>query len=128
MAPSFYDISVGTYLQTLGGVIGFLEKGRGYCEANGIDLNEVVETRLYRDMHPFRFQLWAVEHLTRRAWKALEAGRFSPPRPLPPLGFTRPHQLLVDSHAEPAKGSRASGHAPQGGQATFPIGEFKNLC
>ena len=36
MAISFYDTSVGTYLQTLGGVIGFLEKGRAHCEANGI--------------------------------------------------------------------------------------------
>jgi len=53
MAISFYDTSVGTYLQTLGGVIGFLEKGRAHCEANAIDLNDVVETRLHPDMHPF---------------------------------------------------------------------------
>src|SRR4029453_7061349 len=85
MAISFYDASIGTYLQTLGGVIGVLEKGRAHCAGNGIDLNQVVATRLYPDMHPFRFQIWAVEHMTRGALKGLETGRFSPPAPLPEL-------------------------------------------
>src|SRR5262249_56102217 len=83
MAVSFYDTSVGTYLQTLGGVIGFLEKGRAHCEVNGIDLKDLVGTRLYPDMHPFRFQLWAVEHMTAGALRGLQTARFSPPAPPP---------------------------------------------
>ena len=62
MAISLYDISVASFLQTLGGVAGFLDKGLSHCETAGIDLNELVETRLRPDMLPFRFQVIAVAH------------------------------------------------------------------
>jgi len=127
MAISFYDTSLGTYLQTLGGVIGFLEKGRAHCEANGIDLNAVVETRLYPDMHPFRFQLVAVEHMTVGALKALQTGRFSPPGPVPELDYAGLEQLVADAHAELAKVSRESVDALEGKQVLFQIGDFKML-
>lgn len=127
MAVSFYDISIGTYLQTLGGVIGFLEKGRAHCEANGIDLNEVVQTRLFPDMHPFRFQLWAVEHMTRGALKGLETGRFSPPGPLPELDFAGLQRLVVEARDELAKVPRETVEALEGTQVTFQIGGFELL-
>jgi uncharacterized protein len=127
MAISFYDASIGTYLQTLGGVIGFLETGRAHCEANGIDLNEVVATRLYPDMHPFRFQLWGVEHMTVGALKGLQTGRFSPPRPLPELDYAGLQQLVVEARDELAKVSRESADALEDGQVTFQIGDFKML-
>ena len=127
MAVSFYDTSVGTYLQTLGGVIGFLEMGRAHCEANGIDLNEVVATRLYPDMHPFRFQLWAVEHMTRGALKGLQTGRFSPPGPVKELDYAGLQQLVADARDELSKVSRESADALEGNQVTFQIGDFKML-
>jgi uncharacterized protein len=127
MAVSFYDLSIGTYLQTLGGVIGFLEKGRAHCEANGIDLKEVVETRLYPDMHPFRFQLWAVAHMTVGALKGLQSGRFSPPAPVKELDYAGLQQLVTDAHAEVGKVSRETAEALEGNQVTFQIGDFKML-
>src|SRR5262245_39575808 len=116
MAISLYDASIGSYLQTLGAVTGFLEKGRAHCEANGIDLNEIVEMRLISDMNPFRFQIWAVEHMTRGALKGLQTGRFSPPAPLQPLDFGGLQQLVKDTHAELAAVSRASVDALEGNQ------------
>jgi hypothetical protein len=127
MAISFYDTSVGTYLQTLGGVMGFLEKGRAHCEANRIDLSEIVETRLYPDMHPFRFQLVAVKHMTVGALKGLQTGRFSPPGPVPELDFAGLQQLVADAHAELTKVSRESMDALEAKQVTFQIGDFKML-
>ena len=127
MAISFYDISIGTYLQTLGGVIGFLEKGREHCEANGIDLGEVVATRLHPDMHPFRFQIWAVAHMTRGALKGLTDGRFSPPAPLPELDYAGLQQLMADVRDELGKVSRESAEALQANQVTFQIGDFKMM-
>jgi len=127
MAVSFYDISIGTYLQTLGGVIGFLEKGRAHCEANGIDLNEVVTTRLYPDMHPFRFQIWAVAHMTRGALKGLSDGRFSPPAPLPELDYAGLQQLMADVRDELCKVTRESAEALENKQVTFQIGDFKMM-
>ena len=79
MSISLYDASVGTYLQILSSVEGVLDKGREHCEANGIDLDEVVETRLIDDMLPFRFQLISVAHHSLGAIKGVEAGVFGPP-------------------------------------------------
>ena len=79
MPVSLYDASVGTYLQILASVEGVLDKGREHCEANGIDLGEVVEMRLIDDMLPFRFQLISVTHHSLGAIQGVEAGVFSPP-------------------------------------------------
>ena len=62
MAISLYDASVGCYLQTLGAVESFLGKGAAHCTEKGLDSNEIVETRLFADMLPFRFQLLSVAH------------------------------------------------------------------
>ena len=79
MPVSLYDASVGTYLQILSSVEGVLDKGREHCEANGIDLGDVVEMRLIDDMLPFRFQLISVTHHSLGAIQGVEAGVFSPP-------------------------------------------------
>ena len=127
MAISFYDLCIGTYLQTLGAVSGFLEKGRKHCEANGIDLKEIVETRLYPDMNPFRFQLVAVEHMTRGALKALQTGSFAPPGPTPELDYAALQQLVADARDELAKVPRESVEDLAAGQVTFQIRDFKML-
>ena len=79
MATSLYDASVGTYQQILAAVESVMDKGRAHCEANGIDLNDVVETRLIDDMLPFRFQVISVAHHSLGALKGVEAGVFGPP-------------------------------------------------
>ncbi len=79
MALTLYDASVGTYKQILGAIEGVLNKGKEHCEANGIDLSEVVETRLIDDMLSFRFQVISVAHHSLGAMKGVEAGEFGPP-------------------------------------------------
>ncbi len=80
MSTSLYDATVGTYLQILPAVEGVLEKGRVHCEANGIDLNDVLGTRLIDDMLPFTFQVFSVAHHSLGALKGVEAGVFGPPQ------------------------------------------------
>ena len=41
MTISLYDASVASYLQILGGVSGFLDRGRSHCEENGSDPDEL---------------------------------------------------------------------------------------
>ena len=106
MAISLYDISIGSYLQMLGALSNVLQKGRNHCEANGIDLNEVVAMRLHPDMNPFRFQIHAVTHLSLGAWKGLQEGRFSPPPPVPDLDYAGFQQRVADTHTELGKVSR----------------------
>lgn len=95
MSLSLYDVSVASYLQTLGAVKNVLEKGRTWCEENSIDLSDVVEKRLIADMNPFRFQVVSVAHHSLGALKGIEAGEFAPPS-----GYGEPDyaglQSLVD--------------------------------
>ena len=79
MAFSLYDATIGTYQQILPAIEGVLDKGREHCEANGIDLDDVVEMRLIDDMLPFRFQVISVTHHSLGALKGVEAGVFGPP-------------------------------------------------
>lgn len=79
MAISLYDLSVASYLQTLGAISNFVAKGKEFLEFRNVDPDEFVEARLYEDMLPFRFQLISVAHHSLGAIRGVEAGLFSPP-------------------------------------------------
>lgn len=80
MSTNLYALCVPSYLQTLGAVAGFLEKGRLHCQSAGIDPKDLVELRLAPDMLPFRFQIVSVLHHSLGTIQALESGRFGPPK------------------------------------------------
>ena len=56
MAVSLYDLSVVNYLQTLGGMEGFLAKGLTHFQGSKADPNAILDERLHADMLPFKFQ------------------------------------------------------------------------
>jgi len=76
---SFHEASVGSYLQVLGGVAGVLEKGAAHAAEAGLDLQEVVMTRLREDMMPLHFQVVSVAHHSWGAMQGLQKGSFTPP-------------------------------------------------
>jgi len=76
---SFHDASVGSYLQVLDGVAGVLDKGASHAAEAGLDLQEVVMTRLRDDMMPFHFQVVSVAHHSWGAMQGLQKGSFGPP-------------------------------------------------
>jgi hypothetical protein len=76
---SFYDASVGSYLQVLNAIAGVLEKGASHAAAAGLDLQEIVMTRLREDMMPFHFQVVSVAHHSWGAMQGMQAGVFRPP-------------------------------------------------
>jgi len=79
VAISFYDASVGTYLQILDAVTGVLDKGASHAADSGLDPQEVVMTRLREDMMPFHFQVVSVAHHSWGAMQGMQKGRFQPP-------------------------------------------------
>ena len=79
MALSFYDASAGSYLQILGAVSGVLEQGASHAAEAGLDLQEIVMTRLREDMMPLHFQVVSVAHHSLGALQAMESGTFRPP-------------------------------------------------
>jgi hypothetical protein len=76
---SFHDASVGTYLQVLKAVAGVLDKGASHAAEAGLDLKEIVMTRLREDMMPFHFQVVSVAHHSWGAMQGMQAGTFRPP-------------------------------------------------
>jgi hypothetical protein len=94
---SLYDISVASYLQALGAVAGYLDKGLGHCRDKGVDPGEIVETRLYPDMLPFRFQIQSVVHHSVGAIEGIRRGEFKPPRDLPPHDYAALQELVAQA-------------------------------
>ena len=57
MSTSLYDLTIGSYTQILASAVVYLEKGKSHFQETGIDLQDVVETKLYENMADFHFQV-----------------------------------------------------------------------
>ncbi len=125
MAISLYDASVATFLQVLTGASGFLDKGLKHCQAQGIDLNELVETKLAPDMLPFRFQVLAVAHHSQGAIEGAKAGIFRPPSGPMNHSYTDLQKVVGEARDALAKITREEVDALQGKDVTFQMGDFK---
>jgi hypothetical protein len=97
MATSLYDVSVANYLQTVTAVAGYLDKGLAFCGEKGIDTSDIVESRLFADMLPFRFQIVSVAHHSLGAVEGLKKGVFAPPGQTGPLDYTGLQRLIADT-------------------------------
>ncbi|TRZ57875.1 MAG: DUF1993 domain-containing protein, partial [Rhodocyclaceae bacterium] len=124
MAISLYDGSVVSYLQTLGAVSGFLERGLLHCRENGIDPEEIVETRVYADMLPFRFQIQSVVHHSVGAIEGISSGVFRPPSDLPAHNYSALQSLVADAREGLKKLSAEEINAREGAEVIF---EFRDL-
>jgi len=125
MAIALYDLSVANYLQTLGGVVGFLEKGFDHFAANEVGLGEIVETRLFPDMLPFRFQLQSVAHHSLGAIEGLKRGIFQPSPPGPAYDYRGLQQLIADAQEALQKVTPAEVNELEGKDVVFQFRDFK---
>jgi hypothetical protein len=78
MATSFYDLTVGSFTQTVTAMAGVLERGLDHCKENNLDPEEIAGTRMFPNMLPFSFQIESVAHHSLGAIEAVKAGEFSP--------------------------------------------------
>ncbi len=122
MSISFYDLSVVSFLQVLDAVDGFLEKGRTHLTENGIDLQEVVETRLYEDMLPFQFQVISVAHHSMGSIRGVEAGEFSPPAGYGEPDYAGLQDLIRQAKAAVESYSRDQIESFEGKTVIFKLG------
>ena len=125
MAISLYDVSVGSFLQTLGAVSGFLDRGLAHCRDNNIDPEEIVETRLCGDMLPFRFQIISVAHHSAGAIEGVKKGVFTPPAEARPLTYVELQGLVAGAREQLAKLTPAEVNALEGGDMLFQMRDFK---
>lgn len=125
MTVSLYDLSVASYLQTLGGVAGFLEKGREHCEQNGMAPGDLVESRLYSDMAPLRFQIVSVAHHSLGAIDGLRAGVFRPPSMESDHDYPALQSLVADTRDALEQLDPDAVNALVGGDMRFEMGDLK---
>lgn len=121
MSVSLYEASVGTFQRILGAVEGYLEKGRAHCEANGLDLDDIVRMRLIEDMLPFRFQVISVAHHSLGAIQGVEAGLFTPPK-MSDLDFGGLQKLIADARGGLAEYSSETVDGFEDKDVTFRLG------
>lgn len=127
MAISLYDASVLTYLQIIGAVGGFLELGETHFQKEGINLDDIVETRLFPDMQPFRFQIQSVAHHSLGAIKALKSGSFSPPRDLPADDYPALKELIASARNMLEEVTPQEINAREGQEVVFQGRETKRV-
>jgi hypothetical protein len=125
MTTSLYDLSVPTFLQTLGGVEGFLGRGLAHCKEKSVDPNEIVETRLFADMLPFRFQVLALAHHSTGAMRGVKEGLFAPPAALPPLDYAGLQKVVTEAREALQLLTPAEVNALDGKDVVFQIRDIK---
>ncbi len=125
MAIALYELSVANYLQTLGAVDGFLAKGLAHFKEKNVDPNQVVETRLFDDMLPMRFQIWSVAHHSLGAIRGVKAGSFAPPPPLPALDYVGLQKVVTEAREELQRVTPDDVNALEGKEVTFRLGDRK---
>ncbi|MGH8176571.1 MAG: DUF1993 domain-containing protein [Steroidobacter sp.] len=80
MNISLYDATVRGFIQTVGAVQGFMQRGLTHRPEVGFDLDVLVATRLFPDMMPFRFQILSVIQHSVGAIEGAKNGVYLPPR------------------------------------------------
>jgi hypothetical protein len=125
MAISLYRATVESYLQTLGAVSGYLDRGLSHCADNGIDAGEVVETRLFADMQPFRFQIQSVTHHSLGAIEGVKRGVFTPPPPIPPVDYPGLQKMVADAREALQALTPDEVNGLEGQEVTFDAGALK---
>ena len=125
MAISLYDASVACFLQTLGGVDGFLSRGLAHCNERNIDPNEIVETRLFSDMLPFRYQILAVASHSIGAIRGVKHFLFSPATEMPPLDYAGLQKVITDAIEALQQLAPADVNALEGKDVLFQVRDIK---
>jgi hypothetical protein len=125
MAISLYDVSVTSFLQSLGGVAGYLDRGLSHCQDNNIDPQEIVDARLCPDMLPFWFQIVSVAHHSLGAIEGVKEGVFSPSGGTPPFSYADLQKMVADAIAALKALDPAEVNALEGGDMIFQFGERK---
>jgi hypothetical protein len=122
MAISLYDATVAAYIQTTTAVASFLEKGFAHCTDNGVDPETLVETRLFPDMAPLRFQIVSVNHHSIDAIDGAKSGVFTPPTDQRPHDYAGLQALAAETLERLKALSRAEVDALQGRDVVFQLG------
>ena len=125
MTLSLYDATVTNYLQTVGAVAGFLERASAHYADNSMDPNDLVETRLFDNMLPLKFQVWSVAHHSVGAIEGVKNGLFGAPADMPTLDYASLQKVIADAQSALQKFTPEEVNALSGKDVTFQLRDFK---
>jgi uncharacterized protein len=123
MPVSFYELSVGCYLQTVGAVVAFLGRGRRHCDDFGIDPDSLVEARIFPDMSPLRFQIVSVAHHSIGAIAAVRRGTYLSPDAPKPVRYLELENLAAETQTALKRLALDEIDALDGEKVVFQSGE-----
>jgi hypothetical protein len=127
MAISLYDGSVPNYLQTLDAVSGFLALGLSHCRNNKIDPQEMVDARLFPDMHPFRFQIQSVVFHSVGAMEGIKSGIFGLPGERPAHDYAGLQTAVDEARAAMRELTPGEINGREGADVIFRVRDFERL-
>ena len=126
MTTSLYELSVASYLQSVGGVEKVLKKGAEHAEANGSNPDDLVSAKLADDMLPLHFQIVSVVHHSLGAVKGMRAGEFRPPSGYPTdMDYAGLRSFLGEAHAELKTVAREEIDALAGNEMFFRMSDVE---
>ncbi len=99
MTTSLYELSVGSFLQTVSGVKRVLKRGADYAQENNIDPDTYVGLRLHEDMLPMLFQVVCIPMHSTKAIKGIEEGVFTPPKDLEKTNYAGLQAIVEETEA-----------------------------
>ncbi len=122
---ALHEFTVLNFLQTLGAVSGFLEKGAKHCAEHNINPQEFVDARIHPDMLPMSFQINSVAHHSLGAINGAKAGVSGTPPNIGAVDYTGLQAMVTHARDELAKMPAAEVNALSGKDVTFKMGDFK---
>jgi hypothetical protein len=125
MAITLHDASAALFTQTLGAVDGFLRFSLKHFQETGADPAEIVETRLFSDMLPFRYQIQAAIGHSVGAIEGAKGGEFKPPYGNPASDYAALQKEVADALAKLKSYTPAEINALEGKDVVFNLGERK---
>jgi hypothetical protein len=126
MATSLYDLSVASYLQTVGGVAGFMERTAKYCTETGANPDELSALRLHDDMAQFHFQIRSVAHHSVGALEGVKSGLFQPPASgLKPISFAELQAMIAKTDETLRAYSPDEVNGWAGKEVAFQAGDYR---
>lgn len=125
MSNSLYDISVGSYIQLLTGMVRVLDKGAEFASTNELNADDFVGMSLHADMLPFLFQVNCARMHSVDALAALESGVFTPPKSTTPRDYLGLQTMLKDTINELKAVSAEKINGFQGKAVLFKMGDME---
>lgn len=125
MAITLYDATVGAFSQTIGALGHLLKRGRTHCEENSIDLTSVLDSRIYPNMLPLRYQVQAAIGHSVGAVEGVKGGVFKPPYGTPTADWDALQAAVTDAMTKLKGYTPDEINALEDKDVVFDLGERK---